>query len=78
MLKQMKSTQQRDIVKANENVSKLKNSMLTYFLNPFDDELQKDKKLYHLASASSVDESIAISLLSTKENGEKMKNDFEK
>ena len=77
MLNQMKSTQPRDIVKANEKVSKLKNAMLSYFLNPFDCELQKDK-LYHLVSASSVDESIAISLLSTTENGENMKNDFEK
>ena len=34
--------------------------------------------MYHLVSASPVDESIAISLLSIKENGIELKNDFVK
>ena len=77
MLNQLKSTQPRDITKSIENVSKLKDAILSYFLNPFSFELEKDQ-LYHLVSASPVDESIAISLLSIKENGIELKNDFVK
>ena len=35
MLNQLKSTQPRDITKCIENVSKLKDAILSYFLNPF-------------------------------------------
>ena len=77
MLDQLKSTQPRDITKSIENVSKLKDAILSYFLNPFSSELEKDQ-LYHLVSASPVDESIAISLLSIKENAIELKNDFVK
>ena len=77
MLNQLKSTQPRDITKSIENVSKLKDAILSYFLNPFSFELEKDQ-LYHVVSVSPVDESIAISLLSIKENGIELKNDFVK
>ena len=77
MLNQLKSTQPRDITKSIENISKLNDAILSYFLNPFSFELEKDQ-LYHLVSASPVDESIAISLLSIKENGIELKNDFVK
>ena len=73
----MKSTQPRDITKSIENVSKLKDAILSYFLNPFSSKLEKDQ-LYNLVSASPVDESIAISLLSIKENSIELKNDFVK
>ena len=72
MLNQLKSTQPRDITKSIENVSKLKDTILSYFLNPFSSELEKDQ-LCHLVSASPVDESIAISLLYIKENGIELK-----
>ena len=77
MLNQLKSTQPRDITKSIENISKLNDAILSYFLNPFSFELEKDQ-LYHLVSASPVDESISISLLSIKENGIELKNDFVK
>ena len=77
MLNELKSTQPRYITKSTENVSKLQDAILSYILNPFSFELQKDQ-LYHLVSSSPVDESIAISLLSIKENGIELENDFVK
>ena len=75
MLIQLKSTQPRDITKSIENASKLKDAILSYFLNPFSSRYEKDQ-LYHLVSASPVDETIAISLLSIKENGIEFKKWF--
>ena len=54
----------------------MKDAILSYFLNPFDPELQKDS-LYHLVSSSPLDESISTNLLSVKENGIKLKKEFE-
>ena len=62
MLNPLKSTQQRDILKSTTNVKKMKDAILSYFLNPFDPELQKDS-LYHLVSSSPLDEYISTSLL---------------
>ena len=77
MLNQLRNTQPSAITKSIENVFKLKGVILSYFLNPITFELEKDQ-LYHLVSASPVDESIAISLLSIKENGIELKNNFVK
>ena len=77
MFNQLNSTQPRDITESIENVSKLKDAILSDFLNPFSFELEKDQ-LYHLVSASPVDDSIAISLLSIKENDVELKNNFVK
>ena len=54
----------------------MKDAILSYFLNTFDPELQKDS-LYPLVSSSPLDESISTSLLSVKENGIKFMKDFE-
>ena len=50
------------ILKSNKMVENIKNCLNTQFLNPFDDEIEKEK-LYNIVSGCPVHEDIAGSLL---------------
>lgn len=65
-----------EIIKSNEMVENIMTSLTMQFLNPFRDDLDKEK-LYNLVSGAPVENEISESLLSLEESGKEMMKAFE-